>query len=79
MPCCKFFPTAAADAGKVLVSYDFNEFSLQSYFVTAFLSREDVDRVLRPLELDPGPPRAPWFVQSVLQRSIPAHAPPSVA
>ncbi len=79
MECCQSFPPAAADAGKTVVSYDSHNFALQLYFVTALLAPEDSDRDLRPLELDTGPPRAPWFVESVLQRSIPAHAPPSVA
>ncbi len=78
MECCKSFPPASVDAGKTLVSYDANQFALQIYFVTALLSPEDSDRELRPLELDTGPPRAPWFVMSVLQRSILAHAPPSL-
>lgn len=79
MECCQSFPPAAAEAGKTVVSYDSNNFALQLYFVTALLAPVDSDRDLRPLELDTGPPRAPWFVESVLQRSIPAHAPPSVA
>lgn len=79
MECCKSFPPASVDAGKTVVSYDSNNFALQLYFVTALVAPEGSDRDLRPLELDTGPPRAPWFVESVLQRSIPAHAPPSVA
>ena len=34
---------------------------------------------LRPLELDTGPPGAGSFAETVLQRSILAHAPPSLA
>ncbi len=79
MECCKSFPPASADAGKTIVSYDSHQFVLQLYFATALLAPAHSDRDLRPLELDTGPPRAPWFVQSVLQRSIPAHAPPSLA
>jgi hypothetical protein len=79
MECCQSFPPAAADAGKTVVSYDSHNFALRLYFVTALLAPQGPDRDLRPLELDTGPPRAPWFVASVLQRSIPAHAPPYVA
>ncbi len=76
MECCKSFPPASVDAGKTLVGYDANQFVFQIYFVTALISAEDSERELRPLELDTGPPRAHWFIESVLQRSILAHAPP---
>ncbi len=79
MECCKSFPPASVEAGKTLVSYDANQFALQTYLVTALLSPENSRRELRPLELNTGPPRAPSFVESVLQRSILAHAPPFVA
>lgn len=76
MECCKSFPPASVNAGKTFVSYDANQFAFQIYFVTALLSPDDSERELRPLELDTGPPRAPWFTESVLQRSLLAHAPP---
>ncbi|MGH8162829.1 MAG: hypothetical protein ACREP1_00675, partial [Rhodanobacteraceae bacterium] len=79
MECCKSFPPAAVDAGKNLVSYDFHSFVLQLYFVSAVLPREESRLDLRPLELDTGPPFAGSFVESVLQRSILAHAPPTLA
>ncbi|PZR77122.1 MAG: hypothetical protein DLM52_05205, partial [Chthoniobacterales bacterium] len=74
MECCKSFPPASVDAAKTLVSYDGTDFSLQVYFVTALLAPEESQRDLRPLELDTGPPFATSFVESVLQRSILAHA-----
>ncbi len=79
MECCKSFPPASVDTGKNLVSYDANLFALQLYFVTAVLAPERSRLELRPLELDTGPPFAISFVESVLQRSILAHAPPAIA
>ena len=77
--CCKSFPPASVAAGKNLVNYDSNLFALQLYFVTALFFPEKPQFGLRPLELDTGPPFAISFVESVLQRSLLAHAPPFVA
>lgn len=74
--CCKSFPPASVDAGKNLASYDTNLFALQLYFVTVAPVPENSGVDLRPLELDTGPPLAISFAESVLQRSILAHAPP---
>ena len=79
MECCKSFPPASVDAGKNLVSYDSNFFVLQLYLVSALLAPESSASDLRPLELDTGPPFSFSFVESVLQRSLLAHAPPSLA
>ncbi len=76
--CCKSFPPAAfADDAKKLVTFDTHSFALQYYFATALIFPENVGSELRPLELDTGPPPALSFVESVLQRSILAHAPPT--
>ncbi len=79
MECCKSFPPASADAGKPFVSCGANQFALQIYFVTTLFSPEKSGQDLLPLELDTGPPPAPSFVESVLQQSILAHAPPYLA
>jgi hypothetical protein len=74
--CCKTFPTAWIAAVKNPVAFDTFSFASLSYFTTAVLAAEQFRAELRPLELDTGPPFATSFVESVLQRSILAHAPP---
>jgi len=74
--CCKIFPTALVAPAKNLVAYDTFSFSLLSYFKPDLHAAEQARVKLHPLELDTGPPFAVSFVESVLQRSILAHAPP---
>jgi hypothetical protein len=75
--CCKTFPTAWIAAAKNLVGFDTFSFASHSYFTAAVVHPLDQARVkLHPLELDTGPPFATSFVESVLQRSLLAHAPP---
>jgi hypothetical protein len=74
--CCKTFPTAWIAPAKNLVAFDTFSFATQSYFTAAVLVAEQLRAELHPLELDTGPPSAASFVESVLQRSILAHAPP---
>jgi hypothetical protein len=58
--------------------YDTSLFALQFYFVGPVISTNE-SRPVPVLELDTGPPFANTFAESVLQRSILAHAPPHVA
>lgn len=76
-PCCKVL-RATIELSKPLVAYDSANFSLQPDFAGLLILAEH-SASLRPLELDTGPPHSESFAESVLQRSILAHAPPSVA
>ena len=74
--CCKTFPTAWIAAAKNLVAFDSFSFASLSYFAAAVLATKQARVELHPLELDTGPPFATSFAESVLQRSLLAHAPP---
>lgn len=76
--CCKAFPPAVFADAKNLVAFDAQSFALHSCFATALILPEHSQGELLPLELDTGPPPAVSFVELVLQRSILAHAPPSL-
>lgn len=76
MQCCKEFPPANLGAAKNPVAFDSFSFTTQLYFATAVVAAEQSRAELHPLELDTGPPFAASFAESVLQRSILAHAPP---
>lgn len=77
--CCKTFPPVSFIAAKSLTAFDTHSFTLQFYSATVLVAAERAQSELRPLELDTGPPFAESFAESVLQRSILAHAPPFVA
>ena len=73
-PCCKVL-RATIELSKPLVAYDSSNFSLQPDLARLIILADHLAS-LRPLELDTGPPRYESFAESVLQRSILAHAPP---
>jgi hypothetical protein len=77
MECCKTLRAALAGAAKDFAGYDTSLFALQLYFVGPVISTND-SRPVPVLELDTGPPFANTFAESVLQRSILAHAPPLI-
>jgi hypothetical protein len=73
MPCCKTL--RAVTTVKITVAANTLNFVLKAYFLDATLP--EISQPARPLvALDTGPPDAPSFSESVLQRSILAHAPP---
>ena len=72
--CCKSL-SAPASFAKKLVGYDKACFTLQDYVVGEFAFVSDQHDALIS-ELDTGPPLPNFFVESVLQRSLLAHAPP---
>lgn len=74
--CCKTFPTPWVAPGKKLVSLNKFRFAAVTYASVVVARVQEMQTELRPLELDVGPPFAMSFVESVLQRSILAHAPP---
>jgi hypothetical protein len=74
MPCCKvlratILKDSASVAGNALT------FSLQPYFVGVVVFPDQL-HLPQSFELDTGPPFGGSFAESVLQRSILAHAPP---
>ena len=75
--CCKSL-SAPASFAKKLAGYDKAFFTLQEYVVSeiVFASEQHEASIS---ELDTGPPPAHGFAESVLQRSLLAHAPPSLS
>lgn len=75
--CCKSL-SAPASFAKKLAGYDKAFFMLKDYVVTEIVfASEQHDASIS--ELDTGPPAAHGFAESVLQRSLLAHAPPSLS
>jgi len=66
-------------AAKKLIDYDTGLLALQPYFVAPLILRNQPKVTLPSGEFDTGPPFAKTFAESILQRSILAHAPPSLA
>jgi hypothetical protein len=76
MPCCKTL--RAVTTAKISVAANTLDFALKEYFLDA--APPEISQPSRPLlALDTGPPFAYSFTESVLQRSILAHAPPFLA
>jgi hypothetical protein len=76
--CCKTLHATLTGGAKDFAGYDTSLFALQFYFVSPVISTNDSGAV-PILELDTGPPFLHTFTESVLQRSILAHAPPLAA
>lgn len=75
MPCCqtaKPVLPAHADAP----AYDLSAFSPAPFAVSEFLNSGLLESPLAVSGFDSDPPGAQSFAENVLQRSIPAHAPP---
>jgi hypothetical protein len=75
--CCKTLRTTLSGTGKEFAGYDGSLFALQLYFIGPVISTND-SCPIPILELNTGPPFANTFAESVLQRSILAHAPPII-
>ena len=73
--CCKILRATLLAPSTNLAAYDTNSFAPRDYIV-ALISVADESRLTRLIERDTGPPAADSFAESVLQRSILAHAPP---
>lgn len=76
--CCKVLRATLLTLSSNLVGADTLAFAAHDYIV-ALVSAADEARLTRLFEWDTGPPEADSFAESVLQRSILAHAPPSLA
>ena len=64
--------------GKIVEAASKDFLSIQRWIVAEIVFADDAQVHCAPLELDTGPPFADSFAESVLQRSILAHAPPSL-
>jgi len=74
MPCCKMLRATITSEAKIVEVASQNFLPIQHWIVAELISATETP--LSPLELDTGPPFAGSFAESVLQRSILAHAPP---
>lgn len=75
--CCKSL-SAPASFAKKLVGYDKAFYTLKDYIVSEIVFADEQHEASIS-ELDTGPPPAHGFAESVLQRSLLAHAPPSLS
>ncbi|MGI8431767.1 MAG: hypothetical protein ACR2MW_05675 [Chthoniobacterales bacterium] len=76
-PCCKSLVATTA-AAKISAGYDLSVFAFQPYAEAELAGL--VRRFETPcLALDTGPPELRTFAESVLQRSLLAHAPPCLS
>lgn len=76
--CCKVLRATLLTPSSNAVASDDLSFSTRDYFVV-LPSLVDESWLSRIFEWDTGPPGAHSFAETVLQRSILAHAPPSLA
>ncbi len=76
--CCKVLRATLPSLAKTLVAQPALNFAIQTWFV-ALVGMSEQPRLILPLELDTGPPGSVSFAETVLQRSLLAHAPPSLA
>jgi len=76
MPCCKVLRATLAGQGKIVQVASKDFLPIQRWIVAEILFADEVQLHRATQELDTGPPFAGTFAESVLQRSILAHAPP---
>lgn len=75
LPCCKELRALASHAGKSVAAGASQLIGVRDYVAAIFLMPPRL--VARVLALDTGPPDSLSFAESILQRSILAHAPPA--
>jgi hypothetical protein len=76
MPCCKVLRATLTGQGKIVQVASKDFLPIQSWIVAEILFPDEAQLHRPTQELDTGPPFAGTFAESVLQRSILAHAPP---
>jgi hypothetical protein len=76
IPCCKDLRAVTIHATKNVATVARQLVGTQDYVAAVFIVPPRV--ILQPLSLSAGPPGALSFAESVLQRSVLAHAPPAV-
>jgi hypothetical protein len=77
--CCKILRAVASVATKSWTRDDAKLLDADRYYDERRLMTEHSQTTLVPLFLDTGPPGADSFAELILQRSLLAHAPPSLA
>lgn len=75
LPCCKELRALASHAGKSVAAGVSQLVGVRDYVAAIFLMPPRL--AARVLALDTGPPHSLSFAESILQRSILAHAPPA--
>jgi hypothetical protein len=75
LPCCKELRAIASHAGKNVATVASQLVGLRDYVAAIFLMPPRL--AARVPVLDTGPPHSLSFAESILQRSILAHAPPA--
>jgi hypothetical protein len=76
MPCCKVLRATVTSQEKLVEAANKVFLPIPNGVVTELIFADEAHLQLVPLELDIGPPVAVSFAESVLQRSLLAHAPP---
>ncbi|MGI8435889.1 MAG: hypothetical protein ACR2NX_03155 [Chthoniobacterales bacterium] len=76
--CCKSLSVVASALAKNLVAYDIFSFATQDYLIST-ASLLEAAHAVPTGQLDTGPPPGHSFAESILQQSLLAHAPPSLA
>ena len=79
MPCCKVLRATVTSQAKLIDAANKVFVPIPNGLVAELIFAGETHFALVPLELDIGPPFAVSFAESVLQRSLLAHAPPSLA
>jgi hypothetical protein len=79
MPCCKVLHATLTGEAKIVQVASKDFLPIQGWIVAEILFADEAELHRSTQELDTGPPFAETFTESVLQRSILAHAPPSLA
>lgn len=74
--CCQSLQAPDIAQAKNLVKYNASVVALHVFFIATLIAPDSFAPHLNPLEIDTGPPHAASFAESVLQRSLLAHAPP---
>ena len=77
--CCKILRAVASVATKSWTRDDAKFSEADHYYDERALITAYLQTTLAPLFLDTGPPNARSFAELILQRSLLAHAPPSLA
>jgi len=75
MPCCKLLRATIIGQAKIVQVASKDYLPIQSWIVAEIIFADE-PQLHQAQELDTGPPFAGSFAESVLQRSILAHAPP---
>jgi hypothetical protein len=79
IPCCKMLRATVTGEAKIIQVATKDYLPIQSWIVAEIIFAHEARLHRAPQGLDTGPPFAASFAESVLQRSVLAHAPPFLA